>query len=108
MATETRLVTIDNQLRLVLFGLECALDVEFSAATVEQIFSESKGGSSREKQYTLWAGPHLKVTGYVEDYEPGDIWLTVEGIKSFTPPLLIIIERAKFHTYRLERWQETY
>ena len=40
LVTETQLVSIDNQLRLILFGLECALDVEFPVDVVEKIFSD--------------------------------------------------------------------
>ncbi len=108
MVTETECVTIDNQLRLVLFGLECALDVEFSPAVVEQILSDysSDHVSIEVKWYTLWAGPRLKVTGRVKDYEPGDIWLTVGGRNQLKPPLAAITERAKYQAYRLERCQE--
>ena len=107
MVTETEYVTIDNRLRLVLFGLECALDVEFSPAVVEQIFSDSERTSSAEKRYTFWVNPRLKVTGYVEAYEPEDVLLTVESNKPFSPSLPAIVERAKYQHYRLERWQDS-
>ena len=109
MVIETQLVTIDNQLRLILFALECSLDVEFPPGIVEQIFSDYSCDqvSIEAKRYTLWAGPRLKVTGHVEEYEPGDMWLTVEGRSQLKPSLAAIIERAKYQAYRLERCQKS-
>lgn len=107
MATETQLVPIDNQLRLVLFGLECALDVEFAPDVVEQIFADAQADARNEKRYTLWLGPRLKVTAHVEGYEPEDLWLTVEAHTPFNPTLPAILERARYQAYRLERWQES-
>ena len=49
LVTETQLVTIDNQLRLILFGLECALDAEFSVDVVEKIFSDCEEDAVNEK-----------------------------------------------------------
>lgn len=101
MFTETQLVTIDDQLRFVLFGLECALDAEFSVDVVEKIFADSKQNAVSQKHYTLWAAKRQGVTGQVNEYEPGDIWLTVQSPKPVRPPLAAIIERAKYHVYRL-------
>ena len=98
-------MTIDNQLRLVLFGLECALDVEFAPAVVEQIFTDSNvvRGDNKDKRYTLWSEPKLTVSGVVEAYEPEDVLLTVESNKPFSPLLSAIVLRAKYQYYRLER-----
>jgi hypothetical protein len=101
MITETQLVTIDNQLRFVLFGLECALGLEFSVDVVEKIFSESEQDAVTEKHYSLWAAKHQVVTGDVEAYEPADIWLTVQSSKSFAPTLQTIVDRAMYQIYRL-------
>ena len=103
MVRETQPVTIDNQLRLVLFGLECALDVEFPVEAVGKIFSDCEEDAVSEKRYVLWAARRQKVTGYVQDYEPGDILLTVETPKPFSPSLAAVIERAKYQAYRLKK-----
>ena len=103
MTAETQLIAIGDQLRLILFGLECALDVEFSVQAVENIFSDGTEDAVHEKRYTLWTGPRLRVTGIVEEYEPGDIWLTVKSAKPFSPALLTIRERAKYEAYRLDK-----
>ena len=100
MVTETQLVSIDNQLRFVLFGLECALDAEFSVEAVEKIFFDGEQDAVSEKHYKLWAVNHQIVTGHVEAYEPEDIWLTVQTQKPFNPSLAAIVERAKYQVYR--------
>ncbi len=107
MVSETLLVTINNQLRFVLFGLECALDVEFSVEAAEKIFFDSAIDMVSEKRYTFWTGPTLIVTGLVEEYEPGDVLLTVKSVKAFSPSLLAILERAKYQVYRLEQREES-
>ena len=103
MSAETQLITIDDQLRLILFGLECALDVEFPVEVAEKVWSDGEEDGVTEKRYTLWTGPRLRVTGIVEEYEPGDIWLTVKSAKPFSPALLTIRERAKYQAYRLDK-----
>ena len=88
---------------MILFGLECALDAEFSVEAVEKIFSDSEEDAVSEKRYVLWAAKHQKVSGFVQEYEPGDLWLTVETAKAFSPALLLIVERAKYQVYRMEK-----
>ena len=102
MFTQTQLVTINNQLRFVLFGLECALDAEFLVDVVEKIFADAEQDAVNEKRYTLWAVKHQAVTGQVDEYEPGDIWLTVQNPKPCSPSLAAIIERAKYQVYSLD------
>ncbi len=101
MFTETQLVTIDDQLRFVLFGLECALDAEFSVEAVEKIFSDGEQDAVGEKHYKLWAVKRQIVTGHVEAYEPADVWLTVQSLTPFSPSLAAIVERAKYQVYRI-------
>ncbi len=86
--------------------MECVLDVEFAPDVVEQIFLDAQSDSRSEKRYTLWSGLDLKVTAWADDYEPGDLWLTVEARKPFSPSLPAILERAKYQAYRLGQWQE--
>ena len=106
MFTETQLITIDNYLHLILFGLECALDVEFSVEAVEKLFSDGENDAVSEKRYTLWTGRHLMVTGIVEEYEPQDVLLTIQSVKAFSPSFTAIVERAKYQAYHLEQRQE--
>lgn len=103
MVKDSQLLPIDDHLRLVLFGLECALNVEFSPDIVECIFCDSEHDARQEKRYLLSAGPHLKVTGYMEEYEPEEIWLTVESDKAYAALLSAIFERAKSQVYRLAK-----
>ena len=106
MAKEIQLISIDDQLRFTLFGLECALNVELDATVVEQVFSDAEGGSSSEKRYIFWAGSGTEITGYVEDYEPGDLWLTVQSRQNYKPLLSVIAERAGYHVLRWAKWRE--
>ncbi len=102
MVSETQLVPIDAQLRLILFGLECVLDAEFSGDVTEKIFSDCEDAVS-EKRYVLWVSKQQKVAGYMQNYEPGDIFLTVETHKPLGPSLQAITERARHQIYRLEK-----
>lgn len=103
MVRETQPVTIGDQLRFVLFGLECVLDAEFPADVAEKIFSDCEEDAVSEKRYVLRAAKHQKVFGYVQDYEPGDIWLTVETAKALSPSLSSIVERARYQVYRRDK-----
>lgn len=95
-------------MRFVLFGLECALNVEFNPSVVEQVFSDAENDMVSEKRYTFWSGPGVEVTGHVEEYEPGDLWLTVRSRQGFKPSLSEIAERAKFQMLRWAKWQEAH
>lgn len=100
MATETQLISIGDQLRFTLFGLECALNVELNATVVEQVFSDAESNAGLEKRYVFWAGSGVEVTGYVEDYEPGDLWLKVQSRQGFKPLLSEVVERAGYQVLR--------
>ena len=100
MIAETLLVAIDDQLRFVLFGLECVLDAEFNVGIVEKIFSDSKDDQVSAKYYVLWTAKRQSVTARVDEYEPGDIWLTLQTPNSLSPSLMTIAERAKYQVYR--------
>jgi hypothetical protein len=103
MITTQELLGIDEQLRLILFGLECTLDVEFNSAETERVFADEREGGSSPKNYVFYERPGLRVIGQVDDYEPGDLWLVVESRRHFQPSLTVITERAKFQVYRLHR-----
>ncbi len=102
MVTKQESLNIDDQLRLILFGLECALNVEFDPAQVEQVFVDEMADASLPIHYVFYDRTGLRVIGQVEDYEPGTLWLNVESRKDFQPSLAVIAERAKFQVYRLE------
>ncbi len=86
-------VNIDDRLRLVLFGLECAFGVEFDPRETERGFQDAKEGLRSDKEYIFYQlpplrlffyqSPHLRVFGRVDDYEPEHIRLFVEGRRKF-------------------------
>lgn len=70
---------IDDSLRFFLFGLQCLLGVTFSGSLCDKVFQDSREDSVSEKAYSLHQGRRLKVTAWVEDYEPETIWIKVVG-----------------------------
>jgi hypothetical protein len=99
---------IDDTLRFALFGLECALNVEFNPAAVETVFADAYSNQRSPKEYTFWSASTLRVTGQVDDYEPETLWLQVESTKEILPPLQLIIERAKYQALRMRRSSEAH
>jgi len=78
--TETRHeVTVDDSLRFLLFGLQCALGVEFSARECERVFADARDDQVSAKDYVLYEGTGLSVIATVAEYEPETISLVVSG-----------------------------
>ena len=102
---ETQILGVDERLRLVLFGLECALNVELDPSVVETVFSDAAYNLTNVR-YTLWTGAGVQVTGYVEDYEPGTLWLTVRSRRRYEPALALVVERASHQMLRWIKWRE--
>jgi len=103
-AEETILVTIDNQLRLVLFGVECVLNIELNTAEVERVFLDGENNSRGELHYIFWSDPSDEVTGYVEKYEEGTLWLTVNSKREYATKLSAINKRAEYQVFRWTNW----
>lgn len=97
---------IDDQLRFILFGLECALNVEFNPAEVERLFDDAERDPARGGEYIFWQGRGLSVTGHVDTYEPYGMDLRVESRRPVVPSLSEIVERAQYQVYRIERRRE--
>lgn len=102
---------IGQQLRFVLFGLECALHVEFNPDETERVFADAGTDvdgflDSRAKRYMFWDAPGLRVTGQVDDHEPETLRLIVESTRTIEPSLSAIGERAAHQMSRMRRWQE--
>jgi len=71
-------VSIDNQLRQRLESLEKGLSVQFDPRVVEKIFFDAGEDQVSEKRYLILEGKKLRVSGYVQDYEPETICLRIE------------------------------
>ncbi|MDQ2800643.1 MAG: hypothetical protein M3Y13_13525 [Armatimonadota bacterium] len=106
MAITKEILGINDDLRFVLFGLECALGVEFNASETERVFIDYLNGSWEAKHYLFFERPGLRVVGQVEDHEPETLWLIVDSRKEWQPSLASIVERAHFQVYRQQRFRE--
>lgn len=110
MVSSEEIFYIDDQLRFVFFGLECALHVEFNPSETERVFIDGEGDvdgvDCSAKQYIFYSSPSLRVTGHVDEYEPETVRLIVESKKASEPSLSAIKERAKYQVFRMKRWQE--
>ncbi len=103
MKTASELVIVDEALRFVLFGLQCALGVQFSGRECERVFTDSHEDPVSAKSYTFHDSPRLTVTGQVEEYEPETIILTVSG-KAID--LADLVQQAKYEANRMRKASE--
>ena len=106
MTTEKVLLHIDDELILILFGLECALDVELDPDETERLFANAKDNVSHQ-EYVLRQLADFTVTGRVDDHEPGTVWVCIESRKAYSPTLKQIVERARYQRFRRERRRMT-
>jgi hypothetical protein len=72
-------ITIDDSLRLVFARLEGALGVFFPVAEIDRVFFDARENQRDEKHYVFFDSPKIHVSGYVEDYEPETIEITVRA-----------------------------
>ena len=93
-------ITIDETLRFVLFGLQCALGVQFSGRECERVFTDSQNDGVSEKSYRFHESSGLIVRGEVEECEPETLILTVAGKKI---DLADLIERSQYEVNRMRK-----
>ena len=105
--TAKHLATIDPRLRFALFGLECALGVEFVVREVERIFHDAEADQVSAKEYQLFERNGSRVTGRVDECEPESIWIHVEGGPVGQARLDELFERADYQVARLEKAANT-
>jgi hypothetical protein len=96
-------VPIDLTLRFVLFGLECALGVGLSAPEAERAFREAVEDRVSAKEYVFHESGNLLITGRVDEYEPEEMRLRVEGPRGASAALGRVVELARYHVIRLRR-----
>ncbi len=95
------MVLIDATLRLALFGLECALRVEFSVREIERVFQDEREDQQSAKEYTFFDAGGVRVSGSVDEYEPESIWLRIESPQVSQAFLDNLLERARYQALRL-------
>ena len=87
-------ITIDDSLRLVLARLEGALGVFFNPREIERVFTDAIENQRDEKRYVFFESPKIRVSGYVEDYEPETISLSVDASRGLIARCNLIISDA--------------
>jgi hypothetical protein len=92
---------IDTSLRFALFGLECAMGLEFSVKEIERVFLDARDDQVSAKDYVFFAADNLKVYGHVDEYEPETIQLHVENSRIDQRLLDSVMERARYQTVRM-------
>jgi len=92
-------IIIDESLRYIFFGLECALDVNFIVPEMERVFAETQNKVT-EKRYEFYSLRRTVVSGTVEEYEPETLYLRVHGNSKVEQALPAIVENAAYHAFR--------
>jgi hypothetical protein len=96
------LTIIDLSLRFALFGIGCAMRVEFSAKEIERVFQDFADDQVSAKQYVFFDDGKTRVDGNVHEYEPGTIKLNLRNTSVTQCALDNIIERARYQSLRIE------
>jgi hypothetical protein len=78
------------------------LNVELRASEIERLFAEARCGASPE-EYTFHASPEVVVSGRVEEYVPGSVWLSVLAKRFPQPTLERLHESAQHASFGLAR-----
>jgi hypothetical protein len=87
-------ITIDESLCLVFARLEGVLGVSLSRSEIDRVFSDSLENQRDEKSYVFFDSPKIRVTGFVEDYEPETIAISVVSSRSLVRRCKLIIDDA--------------
>lgn len=90
-------ILIDDSLRLVFAGLESALGVRFDVSEIDRVFSDSCKNQVEEKRYTFFDSRKIRVTGYVEDYEPETIEILVNASRALKARCRPVLDDACRH-----------
>jgi len=62
------------------------------------VFSDSAANQVSEKRYVFFDSPKIRVTGYVEEYEPETIEITIEAPRSLVARCRPILDDACAHS----------
>lgn len=100
-------VLIDDRLRFVFFGLECALDVMLYPQETERVFRNCRDDQVSAKGYSFYESRRLRVLGQVDEYEHETLILQIEGHHDGERLLQRVIDGANILLRDLERDRET-
>ena len=92
----TEAILISDRLRYILFALQCIFQIHFDRKVIDQVFEDSENDITNSKSYTFWIDSKLEIKGFVEDYEPEMIWLTVNSRKLKKEQFDFIIMKSEY------------
>jgi len=79
MQKASLLLSIDQELRFILYGIATSLDAVINSNEVERLFAHSEAGDRTAQDFVFYDGPLSKVFGHVDEYEPETVFLHVES-----------------------------
>jgi hypothetical protein len=97
----TELLIIGDTLRYVLYGVCVVLRIDMRASEIERLFNASASGDSTAQSYEFHRSAHVVVTGRVDEYEPGSVWLSVAAAKFDEAELKRLVEAARQASFGL-------
>jgi hypothetical protein len=100
-----QIVSIDLELRFILFGLQMVLDIPFSVHEMDRVFTDSIADQVSAKEYLIYESSSVAVTGHVDDYEPETIRLRLRH-RDAVSLLPRIVEAAHYEIVRINRANE--
>jgi hypothetical protein len=97
----TQLLTVDDTLRYLLYGVSVVLRIEMRASEIERLFAASASRDSTAQLYEFHRSPRVLVTGRVDEHEPESVWLTVVARKFDQTELTRLLEAARHASFGL-------
>jgi hypothetical protein len=98
-------ISIDLELRFILFGVQMVLDVPFSVDEMERVFTDSMADQVSAKNYLFYESSSVAVIGHVDEYEPETIRLRLRH-RDAASLLPRIVEAAHYEIVRINRADE--
>jgi hypothetical protein len=95
----TELLSVNDTLRYVLYGVSVVLGIDMRASEIERLFEASASGDSTAQSYEFHRSLRVLVTGRVDEYEPGDVWLSVAAKRFDQADLKRMVEAAKHASF---------
>ena len=98
------LVIIGAEFRFAIAEIARVLRCSIAQSEIERVFSDKQNDQVSVKYYEFLSSSCVRVTGKVDEYEPGTIWLCVQGHRRLEKSLDLadIVQHAKIRAYRVE------
>src|SRR5687768_17128466 len=95
----TQLLTIDDTLRCVLYGVSVVLGINLRASEIERLFAASASGDTTARSYEFHRSPRVAVTGHVDEHEPESVWLSVAAPRFDQSELKRLVDAARHASF---------